>query len=67
MAKKRYDFLYVQSNGQQLAAFTQYLEKTNIKPVIDSEYPFEQVNAAIAKIATGHSLGKVILKVDDAE
>ncbi|WP_342424010.1 NADP-dependent oxidoreductase [Paenibacillus sp. FSL E2-0178] len=65
--KKRYDFLYVQSNGQQLAAFTQYLEKTNIKPVIDSEYPFEQVNAAIAKIATGHSLGKVILKVDDAE
>jgi NADPH:quinone reductase-like Zn-dependent oxidoreductase len=65
--KKRYDFLYVQSNGQQLAAFTQYLEKTNIKPVIDSEYSFEQVNAAIAKIATGHSQGKVILKVDDAE
>jgi hypothetical protein len=25
------------------------------------------VNAAIAKIATGHSQGKVILKVDDAE
>ncbi|MGN7760928.1 NADP-dependent oxidoreductase [Paenibacillus sp. 22594] len=65
--KKSYDFLYVQPNGQQLAAFTPYLEKTNIKPVIDSEYPFDQVNAAIAKIATGHSQGKVILKVDDEE
>ncbi|WP_438495272.1 NADP-dependent oxidoreductase [Paenibacillus sp. IHBB 3054] len=63
--KKRYDFLYVQPNGQQLAAFTQYLEKTNIKPVIDSEYPFDQVNAAIAKIATGHSQGKVLLNVED--
>ncbi|MNR66286.1 hypothetical protein D3C85_1896980 [compost metagenome] len=57
----------MQPNGQQLAAFTQYLEKANCKPVIDSEYPFEQVNAAIAKIATGHSQGKVILKVDDEE
>lgn len=65
--KKSYDFLYVQPNGQQLAAITQYLEKTNVKPVIDSEYPFDQVNAAIAKIATGHSQGKVILIVDDKE
>jgi len=63
--KKSYDFLYVRPNGQQLTAFTQYLEKTNIKPVIDSEYTFDQVNAAIAKIATGHSRGKVLLQVED--
>ncbi|WP_336760239.1 NADP-dependent oxidoreductase [Paenibacillus sp. USHLN196] len=63
--KKSYDFLYVQPNGQQLAAFTQYLEKTNIKPVIDSEYTFDQVNAAIAKIATGYCEGKVLLNVED--
>lgn len=64
---KSYDFIYVQPNGKQLAAFTKYLEEANIKPVIDSVYPFDQVNAAIAKIATGHSQGKVILKVDDEE
>ncbi|WP_134914488.1 zinc-binding dehydrogenase [Paenibacillus sp. IHB B 3084] len=46
---------------------TQYLEKTTIKPVIDTEYAFDQVNAAITKIATGHSQGKVILIVDDKE
>ncbi|NMI03357.1 NADP-dependent oxidoreductase [Paenibacillus sp. SZ31] len=63
--KKSYDFLYVQPNGQQLTVFTQYIEKTNIKPVIDSEYTFDQVNAAIAKIATGHSRGKVLLQVED--
>ncbi|KQN99922.1 NADP-dependent oxidoreductase [Paenibacillus sp. Leaf72] len=64
---KSYDFIYVQPSGKQLAAFTQYLEKAKSKPVIDSEYPFDQVNAAITKIATGHSQGKVILKVDDEE
>lgn len=65
--RKSYDFIYVQPNGKQLAAITQYFEKTNINPVIDSEYSFYEVNAAIAKIATGHSLGKVILIVDDEE
>ncbi|QYR22256.1 zinc-binding dehydrogenase [Paenibacillus sp. sptzw28] len=65
--RKSYDFIYVQPNGQQLAAITQYFEKTNINPVIDSEYSFDEVNAAIAKIATGHSLGKVILIVDDRQ
>lgn len=65
--RKSYDFIYVQPNGKQLAAITQYFEKTNINPVIDSEYSFNEVNAAIAKIATGHSLGKVILIVDDEE
>lgn len=65
--RKSYDFIYVQPNGQQLAAITQYFENTNINPVIDSEYSFDEVNAAIAKIATGHSLGKVILIVDDEE
>ncbi|MCL6603319.1 MAG: NADP-dependent oxidoreductase [Paenibacillus sp.] len=65
--RKSYDFIYVQPNGQQLAAFAKYLEEANITPVIDSVYPFDQANAAIAKIATGHSQGKVILKVDDEE
>ncbi|WP_153046218.1 zinc-binding dehydrogenase, partial [Streptococcus suis] len=35
--------------------------KLEIKPSIDTVYPFEEVNAALDKVANGRSRGKTVL------
>ncbi|MDQ0222303.1 NADP-dependent oxidoreductase [Streptococcus moroccensis] len=64
MAKKygvRYDFIFVESNGAQLQEVADILESLKLKPSIDSVYPFEEVNAALDKVANGRSSGKTVL------
>ncbi|MFB5265857.1 NADP-dependent oxidoreductase [Paenibacillus enshidis] len=60
---KTYDFLYVQPNGVQLKNITQWIDETGVKPIIDSTFPFSQVNEAIAKIAQGTAKGKILLTI----
>lgn len=56
-----YDFVFVESNGQQLQEVADLFSKLEIKPSIDSIYPFEEVNAALDKVANGRSRGKTVL------
>lgn len=56
-----YHFIFVQSNGDQLNEVANILSKLELKPSIDSVYPFEEVNSALDKVANGHSRGKTIL------
>lgn len=65
MAAKRkvgYHFVYVTSNGAQLQKAADILEASKIRPCIDMVYPFERVNDALAKVDSGHSHGKTVLK-----
>ncbi len=64
MAKRygvHYDFIFVESNGKQLQEVADIFEKLEIKPSIDTVYPFEEVNDALQKVANGHSKGKTVL------
>ncbi|MET3557459.1 NADPH:quinone reductase-like Zn-dependent oxidoreductase [Streptococcus rupicaprae] len=64
MAKKYgvyYDFIFVKSNGEQLQEVADILAQRQIKPSIDTVYPFEEVNAALDKVANGRSRGKTVL------
>lgn len=64
MAKRygvNYHFIFVESNGQQLQEVADIFSKLEIKPSIDTVYPFEEVNAALDKIANGRSRGKTVL------
>lgn len=57
----KYYFMNVESNGQQLQAIADIFTKQQIKPSIDTVYPFEAVNDALAKVANGHSKGKTVV------
>lgn len=64
MAKKygvNYDFIFVESNGRQLQEVADIFEKLEITPSIDAVYAFEDVNAALDKVANGRSKGKTVL------
>lgn len=56
-----YHFIFVESNGQQLQEVADIFSKLEIKPSIDTVYPFEEVNAALDKVANGRSRGKTVL------
>lgn len=64
MAEKygvHYHFIFVESNGAQLQEVADLFSKLEIKPSIDTVYPFEQVNRALDKVANGRSRGKTVL------
>ncbi|WP_211180767.1 NADP-dependent oxidoreductase [Streptococcus salivarius] len=56
-----YHFIFVESNGAQLQEVADLFSKLEIKPSIDTVYPFEEVNSALDKVANGRSRGKTIL------
>lgn len=43
-----------------------FVERTGLKPVIDSTYPLEQVHAALDRLESGAQFGKVALSIDSA-
>ncbi|MBS4455996.1 NADP-dependent oxidoreductase [Tuanshanicoccus lijuaniae] len=64
MAEKygvHYHFIFVTSNGKQLQEVADIFSERQIKPSIDTVYPFEEVNAALDKVANGRSRGKTVL------
>ena len=58
-----YDFIFVESNGEQLQEVADLFESLKIKPSIDEVYPFEQINSALDKVANGHSKGKTVIEM----
>ncbi|MFC3927613.1 NADP-dependent oxidoreductase [Streptococcus caprae] len=56
-----YHFIFVESNGEQLQEVADLFSQLKIKPSIDTVYPFEEVNAALDKVANGRSRGKTVL------
>ena len=66
MAKKRnqeYHFIFVQSSGEQLSEIAKVLEENQIRPSIDSIYPFEDIAKALVKVDKGSSRGKTIVEI----
>ena len=59
----RFVFLFMRAEGNQLGKITSLIEAGVIKPVIDKIFPFEQTNEAMAYVESGHTKGKVIIKV----
>lgn len=65
-AKKRditYSFLFMQPNGYQLSQIAELVEAGKIKPIVDKEYPFSQMNEALEYVNTGRAKGKVVVEI----
>lgn len=56
-----YHFIFVESNGAQLQQVANIFAERQIKPSIDTVFPFEDVNAALDKVANGRSNGKTAI------
>ncbi|HMM91625.1 NADP-dependent oxidoreductase [Bradyrhizobium sp.] len=58
-----YCWFFTEPNGDQLREIAELVDRGAIKPVIDREFPFEQLPAALGHLETGRARGKVVLKV----
>ena len=58
-----YVWFFTESNGQQLREIAALVERGAVKPVIDREFPFEQLPEALTYLEAGRARGKVVLKV----
>ena len=62
-AGARYEWAFTDSNGDQLRDIAALVENGAIKPVVDREFPFEQLPDALTYLETGRARGKVVLRV----
>ena len=59
----QYHFIFVRSDGAQLAKITEIVERENIVPAIDpTEFSLAQVNEALELVSNGHPKGKVLIR-----
>lgn len=56
-----YEFLFVQSNGRQLAEVARLIGEKGIQPSVGQVFPFAETNEALRKVASGGASGKVVL------
>lgn len=58
-----YCWFFTEPSGDQLREIAALVDSGAIKPVIDREFPFEQLPAALSYLEAGRARGKVVLKV----
>jgi alcohol dehydrogenase len=58
-----YCWYFTEPNGDQLRDIAALVDAGAIKPVIDREFAFEQLPAALTYLEAGRARGKVVLKV----
>ncbi|MET0677414.1 MAG: NADP-dependent oxidoreductase [Bradyrhizobium sp.] len=58
-----YYWFFTEPSGDQLREIAGLVDRGAIRPVIDREFPFEQLPAALAHLENGRARGKVVLKV----
>jgi len=59
----RYTFLFMKSSGDQLRTITELIEAGKIRPVIDRQFSFDDVQQALAYSEAGRAKGKIVIKV----
>ncbi|WP_434434031.1 NADP-dependent oxidoreductase [Lactiplantibacillus paraplantarum] len=63
-----YRFIFVRSSGTQLTEISKIVTQNNIEPAIEPRtFRLQEINTALALVATGHPQGKVLIKLDDEE
>ena len=56
-----YDFIFVHSDGRQLAEASEILAKMEIRPSVDGVFGLADVDASLQKVAGGGSRGKTVI------
>lgn len=61
--RARFDYLFMQASGGQLAEIARLVDAGVIEPVIDRVFPLDRVHDALAHVESGRATGKVVIKV----
>jgi alcohol dehydrogenase len=61
--RARYEYFFVEANGEQLREIARLVESGAIKTVVDKVFPLEEVRDALAYSESGRATGKVVIKV----
>lgn len=56
-------WFFTEPDGDQLREIAGHVDSGAIKPVIDREFAFDQLPAALAYLEAGRARGKVVLRV----
>lgn len=59
---KKYYFMFVKANGEQLKVITGIVEQKKIMPAIEDNWQIEDFNEAINRLAKGQNKGKIIIE-----
>ena len=59
----RYEYFFVDADGEQLRLITRLVESGAITPLVDKIFRFEEVRDALAYSESGRATGKVVIKV----
>lgn len=68
MAKRygvKYDFIFVESNGEKLQQVAKILDDIRLKPSIDAVFNFSEINQALDKVSNGRSRGKTVVTIPE--
>jgi len=49
---------------EEFLSMIDFVEKKNIRPVIDEIFPLEQIEKAMAHMESGNQFGKIVLQVN---
>ena len=59
-----YKFIFMHPNGSHLEVIKSLIEDENIKPIIDTIYPFNESIDAFLHLASGRAKGKIVIKIN---
>ncbi|OIW35190.1 NAD(P)-binding protein [Coniochaeta ligniaria NRRL 30616] len=60
-------FFIVEPLGSNLAEVAELIRAGKVRPTVDSVWPFEQFEKAFEKVESGHTNGKIVIKVGAEE
>jgi alcohol dehydrogenase len=59
----RFEYLFMQPNGEELAEIAGWVESGAVKPMIYKTYPLAEAAEAFAELERGHARGKIVLTI----
>ena len=62
----KFDWFFMEPNGEQLTTLAQMITDGDLKPVIDSTFEFADAAKAYDKLAEGHAVGKIVIDMTTA-
>lgn len=62
----KFDWFFMEPNGDQLTKLAQMITDGDLKPVIDSTFSFADAAKAYDKLAEGHAVGKIVVDMTTA-
>lgn len=61
--RRKYAFLAADAKPEELSQLGMWMQQGQVKPIIDSHLPFEEVPKAFEKLKTGRARGKIVVDI----